>query len=86
MKKPKGGTPPSHPVFSAIEELTAQALTLEDILFTRAVYEIRRTITQEKQNRGEMGFDDLLTRWITRCIRKTALCWRRHCADVFRWR
>ncbi|MBC6659965.1 UvrD-helicase domain-containing protein, partial [Morganella morganii] len=42
--------------------LTAQALTLEDVLFTRAVYEIRRTITQEKQARGEMGFDDLLTR------------------------
>ncbi len=66
-KTKKGGTPPSHPVFSAIEELTAQALTLEDILFTRAVYEIRRTITQEKQNQGEMGFDDLLT-WLDNAL------------------
>ena len=61
-KTKKGGTPPSHPVFSAIETLTEQALTLEDVLFTRAVYEIRQTITEEKQTRGEMGFDDLLTR------------------------
>ncbi|GAA0351087.1 exodeoxyribonuclease V subunit beta [Morganella psychrotolerans] len=61
-KTKKGGTSPSHPVFSAIETLAEQALTLEDVLFTRAVYEIRQTIAQEKQIHGEMGFDDLLTR------------------------
>ena len=61
-KTKKGGTSPSHPVFSAIETLAEQALTLEDVLFTRAVYEIRQTIVQEKQIHGEMGFDDLLTR------------------------
>ncbi len=57
-----GGITPQHPLFVAIEELLAEPLTIKDLLITRALAEIRETVAQEKQRRGELGFDDMLSR------------------------
>lgn len=56
------GIVPEHPLFVAIETLLAQPLTLNDLMITRAMAEIRETVAQEKRRRGELGFDDMLSR------------------------
>ncbi|WNN47868.1 exodeoxyribonuclease V subunit beta [Siccibacter colletis] len=58
----EGGEPPRHPLFSAIDALLAQPLTLRDLVITRAMAEIRATVAKEKRRRGELGFDDMLSR------------------------
>ncbi len=60
--KSKSSTPPEHKIFFKIETLLLQPLTLKDLIIPQAITEIRKTIQEEKQRRGEMGFDDLLTR------------------------
>ncbi|MDR0217359.1 MAG: exodeoxyribonuclease V subunit beta [Enterobacteriaceae bacterium] len=60
--KTKKGQAPCHPVFTAIDNLYQQRLTLRDIIIAKAIVEIRQSINQEKLMRGQMGFDDLLTR------------------------
>lgn len=57
-----GGAVPEHPLFSAIDELLAQPLTLNDLMLTRAMTEIREAVAREKRRRGELGFDDMLSR------------------------
>jgi exodeoxyribonuclease V beta subunit len=42
--------------------LLAEPLTLNDLMITRAMAEIRETVAREKQRRGELGFDDMLSR------------------------
>ncbi|PHM36671.1 exodeoxyribonuclease V subunit beta [Xenorhabdus innexi] len=61
-EKTKKGEIPCHSVFTAIDELYQQPLTLRDIIISRAIIEIRQSVNQEKLMRGYMGFDDLLTR------------------------
>ncbi|MGB7800732.1 exodeoxyribonuclease V subunit beta [Buttiauxella sp.] len=61
-EKTKEGQPPQHPVFRAINALLSEPLTLRDLVIARAMAEIRYTVQQEKRRRGELGFDDMLTR------------------------
>ncbi|MGK4329108.1 exodeoxyribonuclease V subunit beta [Lonsdalea quercina] len=56
------GEPPIHPVFSAVERLLQESLTLKDLVIWLALKEIKRTVREEKQRRAELGFDDLLGR------------------------
>lgn len=58
----EGGAVPQHPLFVAIDELLSEPLTLRDLLITRALAEIRETVAKEKRRRGELGFDDMLSR------------------------
>ena len=50
-----GGETPRHPLF-------AEPLSIRDLLITRALAEIRETVAREKRRRGELGFDDMLSR------------------------
>ncbi|HDC4651188.1 TPA: exodeoxyribonuclease V subunit beta [Enterobacter kobei] len=56
------GIVPEHPLFVAIETLLAEPLTLNDLMITRAMTEIRDAVAREKRRRGELGFDDMLSR------------------------
>lgn len=62
IDKTKKGVAPQHPLFVSIEHLLASRLTLRDLLIARALGEIRANVQQEKQRRGELGFDDMLSR------------------------
>ncbi len=62
LEKTKKGEPPHHALFAAIDELFDEPLTLRDLIMARALSEIRLTIQQEKRQRAELGFDDLLSR------------------------
>ena len=53
---------PEHPLFVAIEGLLAEPLTLSDLVLTTAMREIREAVAREKRRRGELGFDDMLSR------------------------
>ena len=57
-----GGEPPVHPLFSAVESLLASSLTLTHLVLARAMVEIRDAVAREKRRRGELGFDDMLSR------------------------
>lgn len=57
-----GGEPPVHPLFSAVESLLTSSLTLTDLVLARAMVEIRDAVAREKRRRGELGFDDMLSR------------------------
>ena len=57
-----GGEVPEHPLFVAIDTLLAEPLTLNDLMITRALAEIRDAVAREKRRRGELGFDDMLSR------------------------
>ncbi|HBZ7985998.1 TPA: exodeoxyribonuclease V subunit beta [Klebsiella pneumoniae] len=57
-----GGEPPVHPLFRAVESLLASSLTLTDLVLARAMVEIRDAVAREKRRRGELGFDDMLSR------------------------
>lgn len=58
----EGGIAPEHPVFVAIEALLDTPLTLTDLMLTRAMREIREAVAREKRRRGELGFDDMISR------------------------
>ncbi|XVB01591.1 exodeoxyribonuclease V subunit beta [Citrobacter freundii] len=57
-----GGVTPQHPLFVAIDGLLSEPLTLRDLVITRALAEIRAAVAEEKRRRGELGFDDMLSR------------------------
>lgn len=57
-----GGVTPQHPLFVAIDELLSEPLTLRDLVITRALAETRTAVAEEKRRRGELGFDDMLSR------------------------
>lgn len=61
-EKSKNGLGPEHIAFTKIDELVAESLTIKDLIIPLAITEVRQTIAHEKHSRGEMGFDDLLTR------------------------
>ncbi|WP_368746952.1 exodeoxyribonuclease V subunit beta [Enterobacter cancerogenus] len=56
------GIVPEHPLFVSIEALLAEPLSLNDLIITRAMAEIRDAVAREKRRRGELGFDDMLSR------------------------
>ncbi|HHK9527127.1 TPA: exodeoxyribonuclease V subunit beta [Enterobacter hormaechei] len=56
------GIVPEHPLFVAIEALLAEPLSLNDLMITCAMTEIRQAVAREKRRRGELGFDDMLSR------------------------
>jgi exodeoxyribonuclease V beta subunit len=62
LEKTKKGEPPRHALFVAIDDLFDEPLTLRDLIMARALSEIRLSIQQEKRQRAELGFDDLLSR------------------------
>ncbi|OAT34548.1 exodeoxyribonuclease V subunit beta [Proteus myxofaciens] len=61
-EKATKGPAPEHILFTEIDVLCQQSLTLRDVILANAIPEIRQGIENEKARRGEMGFDDLLTR------------------------
>ncbi len=60
-EKSSNGAAPEHRVFVAIDHLIEQPLTLRDLIIVRAVSDIRACIAQEKRQRAQRGFNDLLT-------------------------
>lgn len=62
LDKTKKGEAPRHALFTAIDALFDEPLTLSDLIMARALSEIRTSIQQEKRQRAELGFDDLLSR------------------------
>lgn len=62
LDKTKKGEVPRHALFTAIDALFDEPLTLRDLIMARALSEIRSSIQQEKRQRAELGFDDLLSR------------------------
>ncbi len=62
LDKTKKGEAPRHGLFTAIDALFDEPLTLRDLIMARALSEIRTSIQQEKRQRAELGFDDLLSR------------------------
>lgn len=62
FEKTKKGAAPQHSVFSAIDSIFEQPLTLRDLILARAISEIRTSVQQEKRQRAELGFDDLLSK------------------------
>ncbi|BDH44753.1 RecBCD enzyme subunit RecB [Salmonella enterica subsp. enterica serovar Choleraesuis] len=60
--KTKKGEVPRHPLFTAVDELLAAPLSIKDLVISRALTEIRDTVAEEKRRRGELGFDDMLSR------------------------
>ncbi|MBJ7221930.1 MULTISPECIES: exodeoxyribonuclease V subunit beta [unclassified Brenneria] len=61
-EKTKKGEPPVHAVFEATDRLLSASLSLRDLVMVRALSEIRRSVREEKRQRAELGFDDLLSR------------------------
>lgn len=61
-EKCQKGTVPQDTLFLAIDRLFEQPLTLRDLIMAKAISEIRASVQQEKQQRAELGFDDLLSR------------------------
>ena len=59
--KPNGAVP-EHPLFTAVDDLLAGPLTLDDLVIAQAMVEIREAVAEEKRRRGELGFDDMLSR------------------------
>ncbi len=57
------GAPPEHSLFEEIDRFYQQPLTLRELIFVLALDEVRLALEQEKRRRGEMGFDDLLSRF-----------------------
>ncbi|MRS14172.1 exodeoxyribonuclease V subunit beta [Enterobacteriaceae bacterium RIT691] len=58
----EGGTAPVHPLFDTLEALLAVPPSLDDLVISRAMVEIREAVAREKRRRGELGFDDMLSR------------------------
>lgn len=62
FEKTKKGAVPQHSLFNAIDTLYKQSRTLRDLILARAITEIRVSVQQEKRQRAELGFDDLLSK------------------------
>ncbi|MEQ9878215.1 exodeoxyribonuclease V subunit beta [Pectobacterium aroidearum] len=62
IEKTKKGEPPVHVLFEETERLLATPLSLRDLVIVRALSAIRESVSEEKRQRAELGFDDLLSR------------------------
>lgn len=58
----EGAEPPRHPLFTLIDDVLATPPSLNDLVIARAMVEIRDAVACEKRRRGELGFDDMLSR------------------------
>ncbi|MCD1125104.1 exodeoxyribonuclease V subunit beta [Jinshanibacter sp. LJY008] len=61
-EKTKKGEAPVDPLFTVIDLIYSEPLTLRDLILSKAISEVRLSVQQEKRRRAEMGFDDLLSR------------------------
>ncbi|AWH89463.1 exodeoxyribonuclease V subunit beta [Limnobaculum parvum] len=61
-EKTKKGEAPVDPLFTAIDLIYSEPLTLRDLILSKAISEVRLSVQQEKRRHAEMGFDDLLSR------------------------
>ncbi|QBH95613.1 exodeoxyribonuclease V subunit beta [Limnobaculum zhutongyuii] len=61
-EKTKKGEAPVDPLFTAVDLIYSEPLTLRDLILSKAISEVRLSVQQEKRRRAEMGFDDLLSR------------------------
>ncbi|MEH2919655.1 exodeoxyribonuclease V subunit beta [Samsonia erythrinae] len=62
IEKTRKGEPPVHAIFEATEQLLETPLSLRDLVIVRALSAIRDSVREEKRQRAELGFDDLLGR------------------------
>ncbi|MBA5237790.1 exodeoxyribonuclease V subunit beta [Pectobacterium aroidearum] len=62
IEKTKKGEPPVHALFEETDRLLATPLSLRDLVIVRALSAIRESVSEEKRQRAELGFDDLLSR------------------------
>ncbi|GKX43445.1 RecBCD enzyme subunit RecB [Pectobacterium carotovorum subsp. carotovorum] len=62
IEKTKKGEPPVHALFEETERLLEAPLSLRDVVIVRALSAIRESVREEKRQRAELGFDDLLSR------------------------
>ncbi|MFC3394583.1 exodeoxyribonuclease V subunit beta [Brenneria rubrifaciens] len=62
VEKTRKGDAPEHRVFEAVDCLLGESLSLRDVVIVRALSEIRQSVREEKRQRAELGFDDLLSR------------------------
>ncbi|UUE58582.1 exodeoxyribonuclease V subunit beta [Pectobacterium aroidearum] len=62
IEKTKKGEPPVHVLFEETDRLLATPLSLRDLVIVRALSAIRESVSEEKRQRAELGFDDLLSR------------------------
>ncbi|MBV1843065.1 exodeoxyribonuclease V subunit beta [Photobacterium ganghwense] len=60
-EKTTKGEVPTHAVFEAISALLANPPTIRDPLLAHAIQECRQLLTEAKQRKGWLAFDDLLT-------------------------
>ncbi|CAK9884341.1 MAG: RecBCD enzyme subunit RecB [Candidatus Erwinia impunctatus] len=63
IDKTKKGEAPRHPIFSAIDLFLAESRSLRELVIAKALTEIRHSVAQEKQRKGYLGFDDLLSKF-----------------------
>jgi len=68
--KPDGNVP-EHSLFTAVDALLAGPLSLDDLVIAQAMVEIREAVAEEKRRRGELGFDDMLSR-LDRALRSAS--------------
>ncbi|MEQ9860708.1 exodeoxyribonuclease V subunit beta [Pectobacterium cacticida] len=62
IEKTKKGEPPVHALFEETQRLLETTLSLRDLVIVRALSAIRTSVNEEKRQRAELGFDDLLGR------------------------
>ncbi|MEQ9889741.1 exodeoxyribonuclease V subunit beta [Pectobacterium aroidearum] len=62
IEKTKKGEPPVHALFEETDRLLTTPLSLRDLVIVRALSAIRESVSEEKRQRAELGFDDLLSR------------------------
>ncbi|XOD69833.1 MAG: exodeoxyribonuclease V subunit beta [Sodalis sp. (in: enterobacteria)] len=60
-EKSTGCISPHHPLFSAVEGLYQKVFSLRELIFVKAMTEMRQALEQVKQQRSELGFDDLIS-------------------------
>ncbi|QIQ22393.1 exodeoxyribonuclease V subunit beta [Zophobihabitans entericus] len=60
QEKTKKGVAPEHPLFVAIEQLYSRSFALKNVIFPDILQIISQMLMDEKLQRAEMGYDDLL--------------------------
>lgn len=86
LEKTKKGEPPRHALFTAIDELFDEPLTLRDLIMARALSEIRTSIQQESASAPSWGLTTCSAGWTAPCKAAAANSWRRRSVSATRWR
>lgn len=53
---------PQHPLFKAINQLLAKPLSIRNLVITRALAKIRKTVARKKRRRSKLSFNNMLSR------------------------